>query len=100
MTILAVNRLCRDVMRDLDLRRRLAADPEAALAASPYAISAAERAALLAGDVGTLYRMGANSFLMGYLARYKIFGLDTARYGERMRAVDDLPAVLSDPLDK
>lgn len=93
MTILSVNRLCRDAMRDTGLRQRLIVNPQAALDAYPYPIDATERAALLAGDVGTLYRMGANSFLMGYLARYKIFGLDTASYGERMRAVDDLPPV-------
>ena len=91
MSILAVNRLCRDVMRDSGLRQRLIQAPQAALDSYPHPIGGAERAALLAGDVGTLYRLGGNSFLMGYLARYKVFGLDTASYGERMRAVDDLP---------
>jgi hypothetical protein len=94
MSILAVNRLCRDIMRDAGLRQRLVEDPRAALDAYPHPIGAEQRAALLAGDVATLYHMGGNSFLMGYLARYKIFGLDTASYGERMRAVDDLPPVL------
>ena len=42
---------------------------------------------LLAGDVGTLYRMGANAFLMNYLARFEVCGLNAANYNERMRAV-------------
>jgi Aromatic-ring-opening dioxygenase LigAB, LigA subunit len=89
MSVLSVNRLCRDVMRDPALRQRLKDDPAGALAGYPHALSDAERAALLAGDVGALYRMGANSFLMGYLPRYNVFGLDVASYGERMRAVND-----------
>jgi hypothetical protein len=92
MSILSVNRLCRDVMRDLTLRKRLQDDPEGALAAYPHPLTDGERAALLAGDVGTLYRMGGNTFLMGYLGRYKVFGLDTASYSDRMRAMDDKKA--------
>jgi Aromatic-ring-opening dioxygenase LigAB, LigA subunit len=89
VSVLSVNRLCRDIMRDPGLRARLQQDPKGALQSYPHALSDAERAALLAGDVGTLYRMGANSFLMGYLPRYGVFGLDVASYGERMRAVAD-----------
>ena len=54
-----------------------------------YRELAAQLAALLAGDIGMLYRMGANAFLMGYFARYRIFGLDPVIYSQRMRAVDD-----------
>jgi len=31
--------------------------------------------------------MGANAFLMNYLARFEVCGLNTASYNERMRAV-------------
>jgi hypothetical protein len=92
MSILSVNRLCRDVMRDLTLRKRLQDEPQGTLAAYPHPLTQAERTALLAGDVGALYRMGANTFLMGYLGRYKVFGLDTTSYGERMRAMDEKKA--------
>jgi hypothetical protein len=92
MSILSVNRLCRDVMRDLSLRKRLQDDPEGTLTAYPHSLTDKERSALLAGDVGTLYRMGGNTFLMGYLGRYKVFGLDTASYSERMRAMDEKKA--------
>jgi hypothetical protein len=89
MSILSVNRLCRDVMRSEALRKRLQDNPEGALAQYPHPVTERERAALLAGDVGALYRMGANSFLMGYLARYQVFGLNFPIYGDRMRGLDD-----------
>ncbi|HVY56243.1 MAG TPA: hypothetical protein VHA77_00160 [Xanthobacteraceae bacterium] len=89
MSILSVNRLCRDVMRDVELRRKLQEAPEHTLSRYPHPLSQAEREALLAGDVAQLYRRGGNSFLMGYLARYKVFGLDMVTYGDRMRGLDD-----------
>ena len=46
-----------------------------------------EREALLVGDVGKLFRLGANAFLMGYLPRFEVCGLNMQNYNERMRAV-------------
>ena len=43
--------------------------------------------ALGEGNVGTLYRLGVNGFLMGYLARYEVCGLNVEIYNQRMRAV-------------
>jgi hypothetical protein len=85
MSIFAVNHLCREVLRDHGFRAAMKADPTKALA--PLDLSDDERRALLAGDVGTLYRMGANAFLMNYLARFELCGLNAAIYNERMRAV-------------
>jgi len=90
MSIYNVNYLCREVMRDPSFRELLRNDPEAALAR--YALTEEERRALLTGDVGTLYKLGANSFLMGYLPRYVVLGLDLRSYGERMHAVADFAA--------
>ncbi|MFZ1092806.1 MAG: hypothetical protein WAN75_26900 [Xanthobacteraceae bacterium] len=89
MSLVSIGRLGRDLMRNKALRKSFQEDPEEALTRYPHPFNPQERAALLAGDVGTLYRMGANAFLMGYFARYRIFGLDPASYSERMRAVDD-----------
>jgi hypothetical protein len=61
------------------------ADPAKALA--PLDLTEEERRALVAGDVGALYRMGVNGFLMGYLARYEVCGLNVEVYNQRMRAV-------------
>ena len=85
MSIFAVNYLCREVLRDHAFRAAMKADPVKALA--PLDLTDEERRALIAGDVGTLYRMGVNGFLMGYLARYEVCGLNVEIYNQRMRAV-------------
>jgi len=85
MSIYAVNHLCREVLRDHAFRAAMKADPAKALA--PLDLTEAERSALVAGDVGKLYRMGVNGFLMGYLARFEVCGLNVGNYNERMRAV-------------
>jgi hypothetical protein len=86
MSIYAVNKLCRRVVHDPDLRRALAADPEAALRAARPPLDDEEVAALLAGDVGRLSRMGANHFLLHQLGRWKVLGLDLPTYAERIRS--------------
>jgi hypothetical protein len=85
MTIFAVNYLCREVLRDHAFRAAMQADPDKALA--QLDLTDDERRLLLAGDVGGLYRIGVNGFLMGYLARFEVCGLNMQNYNERMRAV-------------
>jgi len=85
MSIFAVNYLCREVLRDHAFRAAMKADPAKALTALD--LTDAERRALVDGDVGALYRMGVNGFLMGYLARYEVCGLNVEVYNQRMRAV-------------
>jgi hypothetical protein len=89
MSVFSVDLLCRDITGDKVLRQQFQDDPKDALSKYPHPLSDEERRALLAGDAGTLYRMGVNAFLMGNLARHRIFGLDANNYSERMRAVDD-----------
>ena len=72
-------------MRDHAFRAAMKSDPAAAL--NKYELTNDERAALLAGDVATLHRMGVNDFLMGYLARFEVCGLNVQLYGERIRSV-------------
>jgi len=85
MSIFAVNYLCREVLRDHAFRAAMKADPTRALASLD--LTDEERRALISGDVGTLFRMGANAFLMGYLARFEVCGLNVETYNQRMRAV-------------
>ena len=85
MSIFAVNYLCREVLRDHGFRAAMKADPAKALALLD--LTDEEQRALVAGDVGALFRMGANGFLMGYLARFEVCGLNVQVYNERMRAV-------------
>ena len=85
MSIFDVNYLCREILRDHAFRAAMKADPAKALA--PLDLTDEERRALTAGDVGSLFRMGVNGFLMGYLARFEVCGLNVQTYNERMRAV-------------
>ena len=84
MSIYAVNKLCRDALHDVGFRDALKRDPNAAMA--PLALTDAERAALLGGDVAWLYEQGAHPFLLAYLTRWELFGLTVARYSERIRS--------------
>ena len=86
MSIYAVNKLCRRVVHEPDLRAALAADPEAAMRAARPPLDDEEVAALLAGDVGRLSRMGANHVQLHQLGRWKVLGLDLPTYAERIRS--------------
>jgi hypothetical protein len=84
-----VARFCRDCLREPDVRALALADPPAAL--DRYDIAPAERRLLLAGEVGEMYRAGCNAFLLSYLPRWGVFGLDVPTYAERMRAARGAP---------
>ena len=61
------------------------ADPAKALA--PLDLTDEERRACSPATSAQLYRMGANGFLMNYLARFEVCGLNAETYNQRMRAV-------------
>jgi hypothetical protein len=82
MSVLELDRLCRETLRDHAFRKAMQTDPETAI--TRYRLTAEEKRALLAGDVVTLHRMGVNDFLMGYLARFGICGLNIQVYSERI----------------
>ena len=84
MSTYGVHKLLKRIQRDADFRERLAAEPTAALGEFP--LTDAERGALLAGEVGSLHRMGVHGYLLNTLARHRVFGLSAERYMERIRA--------------
>jgi Aromatic-ring-opening dioxygenase LigAB, LigA subunit len=88
VSVYAVNKVCRRLVHEPELREALAADAtaEAALRAATPPLSDAEVAALLAGDVGTLSLAGCNHFLMSQLGRFGLFGLDLKEEAARVRA--------------
>jgi hypothetical protein len=86
MSIYAVNKLCRRIVHEPDLREALSTDPEPVLRAVEPPLSEAEISALCAGDVGALSLAGCNHFLLHQLGRWKMFGLDLPLYAERIRA--------------
>jgi len=83
MSIYAVNKLCREALRDAAFRTALKRDPQAAIA--PLSLTEEERTALLNGDVAWLYERGAHPFLLAYLTRWELFGLAVSLYSERIR---------------
>jgi hypothetical protein len=85
MSVYAVDKLCHRIVHEPALRDELARDPETTLRAVRPPLSDDEVAALLAGDVGALSRMGANDFLLHQLGRFELFGLDLPRYADRIR---------------
>ena len=82
MSIYNVNHLLRELLRDHNFRAAMKDNPAKAL--QGLDITEEERKLLLAGDVAGLHRIGVNDFLMGYLPRFEICGLDPKTYGERI----------------
>ena len=85
MSVHAIHKICREVLRDHNFRARMQSDPAAAIVG--YDLTAEERRALLAGDVVTLHHMGVNDFMMGYLARFGSCGLSVPIFNEKIRSV-------------
>ena len=89
MSVYAINRMCHQLMHDKNWRHAMQTDPARAIAG--LELTEEERQAVLEGDVGRLYLMGANAFLLGYLTRFEVLGLSLPVYNERMRAVAGEP---------
>ena len=81
-----VDKVCRRLVHEPELRAALEADPEATLRGCRPALTEEQIRAFAAGDVGTLSRMGANHFLLHQLGRFELLGLTLPVYAERIRA--------------
>ncbi len=86
MSIYAVDKVCRRVVREPEFVEALRTDPRGALAAAQPPLTGEELTLLLAGDVGRLGRMGASFFLLHQLGRFELFGLTLPEYASRIRA--------------
>ena len=84
MSAYAVNKFCRACLMDERVRSLAASDPDAAL--DEFDVTPEERLLLLDGEVGKLSLAGCNAFLLSYLPRWNLFGLDVELYSERLRA--------------
>ncbi len=82
MSVYALNYLFRETLRDHGFRAQMKSDPAAAIAG--YDLTDEERKALLSADIGRLYDMGVNAFLMGYLCRFELLGLTPDIYYDRI----------------
>jgi hypothetical protein len=88
VSVYTINEVCWRLVHDRPFRDEMQRDPAAALA-TVTDLNDDERRAILEGEVGLLYRMGAHAFLLGHLNRYGIAGLTTPLYNERMRAAGE-----------
>jgi len=82
MSVYALNYLFRETLRDHAFRAQMKSDPAAAIAR--YELTDEERKALLSADIGKLYDMGVNAFLMGYLCRFELLGLTPELFYDRI----------------
>lgn len=84
MSVYTVHKVCYLVLHDPAFRERLREEPAGALA--DFRLTDEERGALLQGDVGRLYQLGAHAYLLGHLLRFKLLGLTPELYAKRIRA--------------
>ena len=86
MSVYQVNKICREILHDLNFRSTTQKDPVKSI--SLFSLTNEERKFLLSGDVASLYKLGANPFLLQHLARFNIFGLNYENYNIRMRSIE------------
>lgn len=89
MSVYAVNKLCRRVVHEPELREQLNASresAEAAIRAAQPPLSDEEAQLVLDGEVGILGLHGCNYFLLHQLGRWEVLGLDLRKHGDRVRA--------------
>jgi len=97
MSVYAVNKLCRRVVHEPELRRALAEHPEQALRAARPALSEEEVQLVLDGEVGELGLRGCNYFLLHQLGRWEVLGLDLQTHGDRVRAANGFTRLFVHP---
>lgn len=82
MSIYSIHKIAHLVQKDAAFRERMRQD--AAQAIGDFPLTDEERRLLLAGEVGSLERLGAHGYVLGALARHKVVGLDQEKYIEKM----------------
>ena len=86
MSLYDVHLVCRTALRDEAFREALNNDPAAAL--QGFDLSPSEHRALLAGDVGELYAEGAHEYVLMWLGRAQVLGLDIPEFMKRITAAE------------
>ncbi len=84
MSVYAINELCYRAVHDPPFREALLTDAPGTLALLD--LTPDEREALLTRNIGQLYLWGANTFLLGHLMRYKLFGIEREQYSRSIWA--------------
>jgi hypothetical protein len=89
MSVYSVNKFCRRVVHESELRDALNgshAMAEAAIRAAEPPLSEEEVRLMLDGEVGDLGLRGCNYFLLHQLGRWEVLGMTLKVHGERVRA--------------
>jgi hypothetical protein len=69
---------------DADFLARMKRDPADAIAS--FDLTEEERSAVLSGNVGKLYLMGVNAFILDSIARHELLGVNRNSYLTQVRA--------------
>ena len=84
MSLYQLNKILYLLEVDTGFLARMKSDPADAI--KGMELTEDERAAVLSGDVGKLYLMGVNMFILDSIARHELFGIDRNTYLAKIRA--------------
>lgn len=84
MSLYQLNKIMYLLEVDAGFLARMKSDPADAI--KDMKLTEDERAAVLSGDVGKLYLMGVNMFILDSIARHELFGVDRNSYLAQVRA--------------
>jgi hypothetical protein len=84
MSLYQLNKIMYFLEVDADFLARMKSNPADAI--KDMELTEEERTAVVTGDVGKLYLMGVNMFILDSIARHKLFDIDREGYLERIRA--------------
>ena len=87
MSVYGLNKFFRTCQQDREFRALAKSDPEAAMARMP--LSEAEKDMLRRGNVKALFEYGVHAFLLSYMTRWELFGVNVARYSESIQQARD-----------
>jgi len=83
MSLYQLNKIMYLLEVDAAFLAGMKSDPAATI--KDFDLTEEERAAVLRGDVGTLYLMGVNMFILDSIARHELFGVARESYVAQVR---------------
>jgi hypothetical protein len=84
MSLYQLNKIMYLLEVDAAFLARMKSDPADAI--KGFELNEDERSAVLAGDIGKLYLMGVNMFILDSIARHELFGINRNSYLAQIRA--------------
>jgi hypothetical protein len=84
MSVYQLNKIVYLLDMDEGFLARVKQDPAAAI--KDFDLTDEERAAVLNGDVGKLYKWGVHTFILNSTARHEVFGVNRQNYLKKILA--------------